>query len=142
MFLWAGPHQACLRNRSGAVRDLKFGRNERIYEHLGVIMFFRKDPPQTEGRRHAHPRIKLPPVYEYDEGGLFTVYTLACGDPHLSSSRPGRDTNAPYRLATSYLARRLGPWRLQLYNHVHRDARLSLGLLWDRGRAAARDGLK
>ena len=47
-------HQACLRNHSGAIRDLKFGRNERFYEHFGVIMFFRKDPPQTEGRRNAH----------------------------------------------------------------------------------------
>ena len=42
MFLWAGLHQACLRNHSGAVRDLEFGRNEQIYEHFGVIMFFRK----------------------------------------------------------------------------------------------------
>ena len=42
VFLWAGPHQACLRNHSRAVRDLKIGRNERFYEHFGVIMFFRK----------------------------------------------------------------------------------------------------
>ena len=61
VFLWAGPHQACLRNHSGAVRDLKFGRNERFYEHFGVIMFFRKAPPQTEGRRNADPKIKTPP---------------------------------------------------------------------------------
>ena len=27
-----------------------------------VIMFFRKDPPQTEGRRDAHPLIKTSPV--------------------------------------------------------------------------------
>ena len=53
MFLWAGLHQACIRNHSGAVKDLKFGRNERIYVYFEVIMFFRKDPPQTEGRRHA-----------------------------------------------------------------------------------------
>ena len=26
---------------------------------LGVIMFFRKDPPQTEGRRDADPLIKF-----------------------------------------------------------------------------------
>ena len=65
MFLRAGLHQACLRNHSGAVRDLRFGRNEQIYEHFGVIMFFRKDPPQTEGRRNAHPGIKTPPDLWY-----------------------------------------------------------------------------
>ena len=62
MFLWAGLHQACISNHSGAVKDLKFGRNERIYVYFEVIMFFRKDPPQTEGRRHAHLRIKSPPA--------------------------------------------------------------------------------
>ena len=31
------------------------------FECLGVIMFFWKDPPQTEGRRDAHPQIKKPP---------------------------------------------------------------------------------
>ena len=61
MFLWAGLHQACIRNHSGAVKDLKFGRNERIYVHFEVIMFFRKDPPQTEGRRNADPLIKTSP---------------------------------------------------------------------------------
>ena len=61
MFLWAGLHQACIRNHSGAVKDLKFGRNERIYVYFEVIMFFRKDPPQTEGRRDADPLIKTAP---------------------------------------------------------------------------------
>ena len=28
----------------------------------GVIMFFQKDLPQTEGRRDADPKIKTPPV--------------------------------------------------------------------------------
>ena len=64
MFLWEGLHQACIRNHSGAVKDLKIGRNERIYVYFEVIMFFRKDPPQTEGRRHMHHKIKLPPVGE------------------------------------------------------------------------------
>ena len=27
------------------------------FERSGVIMFFRKAPPQTEGRRNAHPKI-------------------------------------------------------------------------------------
>ena len=62
VFLWAGLHQACIRNHSGAVKDLQFGRNERIYEYFEVIMFFRKDPPQTEGRRHAHLLIKTSPA--------------------------------------------------------------------------------
>ena len=33
-------------------------RLQRILCDFEVIMFFRKDPPQTEGRRHAHPLIK------------------------------------------------------------------------------------
>ena len=70
MFLWAGLHQACIRNHSGAVKDLKFGRNERIYVHFGeVIMFFRKDPPQTEGRRNADQLIKTSPVIKTSPDG-------------------------------------------------------------------------
>ena len=34
----------------------------RILGILGVIMFFRKDPPQTEGRRNADLLIKTPPA--------------------------------------------------------------------------------
>ena len=33
-------------------------RLQRILCDFEVIMFFRKDPPQTEGRRHAHPLIR------------------------------------------------------------------------------------
>ena len=36
-------------------------RLQRILCDFEVIMFFRKDPPQTEGRRHAHPLIKTGP---------------------------------------------------------------------------------
>ena len=36
--------------------------NERRFANLGVIMFFWRDRAQTEGRRHAHHRIKFPPV--------------------------------------------------------------------------------
>ena len=54
--------QDFIRPASGTILGLsgtwKFGRNERIYEHFVVIVFFWKDPPQTEGRRHAHPQIK------------------------------------------------------------------------------------
>ena len=32
------------------------------FECLGVIMFFRKDLPQTEGRRNADHKIKTPPA--------------------------------------------------------------------------------
>ena len=32
------------------------------FERFGVIMFFRKAPPQTEGRRDADHKIKTPPV--------------------------------------------------------------------------------
>ena len=32
------------------------------FERFGVIMFFRKAPPQTEGRRNADHKIKTPPV--------------------------------------------------------------------------------
>ena len=37
-------------------------RLQRIFCDFEVIMFFRKDPPQTEGRRHAHPGIKTSPA--------------------------------------------------------------------------------
>ena len=36
-------------------------RLQRILCDFEVIMFFWKDPPQTEGRRHAHPLIKTSP---------------------------------------------------------------------------------
>ena len=36
-------------------------RLQRILCDFEVIMFFRKDPPQTEGRRHADPLIKKSP---------------------------------------------------------------------------------
>ena len=36
-------------------------RLQRILCDFEVIMFFRKDPPQTEGRRDAHPLIKTAP---------------------------------------------------------------------------------
>ena len=39
----------------------------RVLGVLGVIMFFWKDPPQTEGRRHADHMIKTPPgVYDIE----------------------------------------------------------------------------
>ena len=37
-------------------------RLQRILCDFEVIMFFRKDPPQTEGRRHAHLLIKTSPA--------------------------------------------------------------------------------
>ena len=36
-------------------------RLQRILCDFEVIMFFRKDPPQTEGRRHADLLIKTEP---------------------------------------------------------------------------------
>ena len=43
-------------------------RLQRILCDFEVIMFFRKDPPQTEGRRDADPLIKTSPggAYELD----------------------------------------------------------------------------
>ena len=35
------------------------------YYGIWSLMFFRKDPPQTEGRRDADPRIKTPPGSRY-----------------------------------------------------------------------------
>ena len=37
-------------------------RLQRILCDFEVIMFFRKDPPQTEGRRNADHGIKTPPA--------------------------------------------------------------------------------
>ena len=36
-------------------------QNAKVLCVLGVIMFFRKAPPQTVGRRHADPKIKTSP---------------------------------------------------------------------------------
>ena len=41
---------------------IEMGMKWRVLSRFGVIMFFRKDPPQTEGRRDAHHEIKTPPV--------------------------------------------------------------------------------
>ena len=38
------------------------------FECLGVIMFFRKDLPQTEGRRDADPGIKTSPASTFLSG--------------------------------------------------------------------------
>ena len=40
---------------------IEMGMKWRVLSRFGVIMFFRKDPPQTEGRRDAHPKIKTSP---------------------------------------------------------------------------------
>ena len=47
------------------------------FERFGVIMFFRKAPPQTEGRRDADPLIKTPPAHS---AGL--------ADPAIRGPRP------------------------------------------------------
>ena len=59
-------------------------RLQRILCDFEVIMFFRKDPPQTEGRRDADPLIKTAPV-SFTQYGL-TVLTLE----HHTSWRLGR----------------------------------------------------
>ena len=43
------------------------------------IMFFRKDPPQTEGRRNAHPLIKTGPGDERQR--MYGVANLASEGP-------------------------------------------------------------
>ena len=45
------------------------------FESFGVIMFFRKDPPQTEGRRDADPGVKLPIRGDVNEN-VQNVHTL------------------------------------------------------------------
>ena len=37
------------------------GKKGAFLNVFGVIMFFGQDRPGSEGRRHAHPGIKLPP---------------------------------------------------------------------------------
>ena len=55
---------------------------------LGVIMFFRKDPPQTEGRRHADPLIKTSPGNEGCKSpGLPSCGSQATRSVHFSRKR-------------------------------------------------------
>ena len=46
----------------GIILPPSWGAYKCVLCDSGVIMFFRKDPPQTEGRRHADLRIKTSPV--------------------------------------------------------------------------------
>ena len=51
------------------------------FERFGVIMFFRKAPPQTEGRRDADPLIKTPPdtpVCYFDT--ISPAHTACCAE--------------------------------------------------------------
>ena len=50
------------------------------FERFGVIMFFRKAPPQTEGRRDADPLIKTPPVWVID---VHVMY-MPSGRPYMA----------------------------------------------------------
>ena len=47
---------------SGPTLPLSVPDINAFFSHFGVIMFFWKDPPQTEGRRNAHLPIKTSPV--------------------------------------------------------------------------------
>ena len=51
----------------------------RILGILGVIMFFRKDPPQTEGRRNADLLIKTPPAFSGASWLLRLIFAPAAG---------------------------------------------------------------
>ena len=46
----------------GGVAGAAWAQKNSFLRVLGVIMFFRKAPPQTEGRRYADPGIKTSPV--------------------------------------------------------------------------------
>ena len=46
---------------SGPTLPLSVPDINAFFSHFGVIMFFWKDPPQTEGRRNADLLIKTPP---------------------------------------------------------------------------------
>ena len=45
----------------GTILPPSWSAYKRVLCDSGVIMFFRKDPPQTEGRRDADPGIKTSP---------------------------------------------------------------------------------
>ena len=46
---------------SGPTLPLSVPDINAFFSHFGVIVFFWKDPPQTEGRRNAHLLIKTSP---------------------------------------------------------------------------------
>ena len=51
-------------------------------------MFFRKDPPQTEGRRHAHPLIKTGPVFVSVLNKSSLIQVSICGAREEGGSDP------------------------------------------------------
>ena len=52
---------------SGPTLPLSVPDINAFFSHFGVIMFFWKDPPQTEGRRNADHLIKTPPETDDSE---------------------------------------------------------------------------
>ena len=80
--LFACDHSATLMKPEQA----HFGR-------LYVRMFFRKASPQTEGRRYAHLRIKLPPVF-----CIFTLsYILEQHSTSPACPKPNADISSVFR---------------------------------------------
>ena len=111
---------------------------------FGVIMFFWKDPPQTEGRRNADLLIKTSPVYcspdTWHPGELRHATRSAC---HRARARTqiaapcrrsdGLPRNNQYgalqqaRAATGRRAALLG----QLVPARGKSARLLIGIIWN-----------
>ena len=60
---------------SGPTLPLSVPDINAFFSHFGVIMFFWKDPPQTEGRRNAHLLIKTSPVFSVDRSTCRTSPT-------------------------------------------------------------------
>ena len=71
-------------------------RLQRILCDFEVIMFFRKDPPQTEGRRHADLLIKTEPDRDLLADGARRITSVAGGgDAAHKSTSARRDAAAP-----------------------------------------------
>ena len=71
---------------SGPTLPLSVPDINAFFSHFGVIMFFWKDPPQTEGRRNAHLLIKTSP------GGR-SIITNALFTNRASSTNTGGGTS-------------------------------------------------
>ena len=72
-----GARQDIACGNRGSARSLRTSSDHVFYD----IMFFRQDQPQSEGRRHTHLRIKLPPVCAESLLGCLDLGVSLCMNP-------------------------------------------------------------
>ena len=107
---------------SGPTLPLSVPDINAFFSHFGLIMFFWKDPPQTEGRRHAHLLIKTwpGPLRRPTDG------TTTSSGPHRKVPGPPRGGREQHwRPPPHALARRLAVRAVAAIPLSHKPSRLS-----------------